>query len=89
MISKKYEDLLKEHMSEEEWLEYVEENYIKKENEYLRKLTEIAKSGHILPVIWVGFLRSIPGYNPEDAKMIESQYFDSRGFPCASFENSE
>ena len=60
-----------------------------KENEILCKahdgmlaiLYEVAKSGLVTPVEFVGALRLVPGYDIGKALMIENQWFGNDGFP--------
>ena len=63
----------------EEWMELA----VKRECTLEEILLRIAESGAILPVVWAGAMRSIPGYNPKNAPLLENQMFGSDGFPQA------
>ena len=51
------------------------------EKKDLEDLRRIASSGRMLPVIWCGMLRLIPGYDKDQANLLEAQMFGPDGHP--------
>jgi len=49
-------------------------------------LVRIAKTGMVMPLMFISAMTQVPGYDPEKAKKIEDQYFGPDGFPITDEE---